>query len=262
MAALLLGILATEGYCDAGDRGVPVVGSVNDATCPTSSPSWATTHSSLSLTHVLYPTQSTTGKLMAHLTMMPLWIIAGETGVMAAATLVMALVPGVEATTGMSFFEPVWMLAGQLLNEMLNLVLKRTIQQDRPRAGEFGKGYGMPSSHAQFMFFVSGYVAVRVRGIRSHKWQLSRLAQRVVTQGVFVVAASVAYSRVYLEYHTAAQVLAGVAVGSVVGGCWSWIGWQKRCAERMQGNLATGVTGAFMKQVVAVAVAVAGKKTD
>ena len=31
------------------------------------------------------------------------------------------------------------------------------------------------------------------------------------------------YSRVYLGYHTVAQVFAGAALGAVVGGSWFWV---------------------------------------
>lgn len=49
--------------------------------------------------------------------------------------------------------------SGQLLCEALNWTLKRWIKQARPEAiRHLGKGYGMPSSHAQFM----AYFAVTV----------------------------------------------------------------------------------------------------
>ncbi|KAJ2844176.1 hypothetical protein GGI22_006967, partial [Coemansia erecta] len=44
------------------------------------------------------------------------------------------------------------LLAGQLTNEGFNLVLKGCIQQERPNL-HLGDGYGMPSSHSQFMAF-------------------------------------------------------------------------------------------------------------
>lgn len=44
----------------------------------------------------------------------------------------------------------------QLLNEVLNQVLKRTIRQKRP-AGALLGGTGMPSAHSQFMGFFTLY---------------------------------------------------------------------------------------------------------
>ncbi|KAI8070162.1 hypothetical protein BDF21DRAFT_439825 [Thamnidium elegans] len=48
------------------------------------------------------------------------------------------------------------MLSGQFLNEALNFVLKENIEQDRPY-GHLGDGYGMPSSHSQFICIYLGY---------------------------------------------------------------------------------------------------------
>jgi dolichyldiphosphatase len=84
--------------------------------------------------------------------------------------------------------EVVLMLVGQLLCELVNLILKRVIKEDRPpgkvsqpsdslplqvsavllrgwrligvRVEILGEGYGMPSSHAQFMTFFAVYVTL------------------------------------------------------------------------------------------------------
>lgn len=46
------------------------------------------------------------------------------------------------------------MFAGQLACEAVNFALKRIIKEERPlRIHKTGKGYGMPSSHAQFVAF-------------------------------------------------------------------------------------------------------------
>lgn len=49
------------------------------------------------------------------------------------------------------------LLSGQLVNELFNFLLKSIIKQSRP-TDHLGKGYGMPSSHAQFMCFWAGAV--------------------------------------------------------------------------------------------------------
>jgi dolichyldiphosphatase len=46
--------------------------------------------------------------------------------------------------------EVAMMFAGQMGCEALNFALKRLIREERPRTMH-GKGYGMPSSHAQFL---------------------------------------------------------------------------------------------------------------
>lgn len=88
-----------------------------------------------------------------------------------------------------------------------------------PRVAEMhGKGYGMPSSHAQFMTFfaisLSGFLLFRHAPTPSTSYSPSTLLER----GLFSMlaccgAAAVAGSRVYLSYHTPRQVLAGVAAG-------------------------------------------------
>ncbi|KAK3350895.1 phosphatidic acid phosphatase type 2/haloperoxidase [Neurospora tetraspora] len=51
--------------------------------------------------------------------------------------------------------EVILMFAGQLACEAANFALKRLIKEERPARihATGGKGYGMPSSHAQFAFF-------------------------------------------------------------------------------------------------------------
>lgn len=45
------------------------------------------------------------------------------------------------------------MFAGQMACEAFNFALKRLIKEERPPTLGVGKGYGMPSSHAQFAVF-------------------------------------------------------------------------------------------------------------
>ena len=70
--------------------------------------------------------------------------------------------------------------------------------------------HGMPSSHAQFIWFFSAYfvlfVAYRVVE-DSHKWW-----KPVMSAGVTALALVVTYSRVYLGYHTTAQGTGRVAI--------------------------------------------------
>lgn len=117
---------------------------------------------------------------------------------------------------------------GQLACEALNFALKRLIKEERPRRIH-GKGYGMPSSHAQFVAFWSLSLALfllvrhRPRGAggdaKHHRpWSL---AERVaVSLAGAAVATATAWSRTYLDYHTTRQVLVGSAAGLV-----SAVGW-------------------------------------
>ncbi|GJN75222.1 hypothetical protein PLIIFM63780_009569 [Purpureocillium lilacinum] len=190
---------------------------------------------SLSLTHVYYDPDDLLSLVCAYLALVP------QSLCIVYATLVLATR---EAEIALA-------LAGQLACEALNFALKRLIKEERPRRIH-GKGYGMPSSHAQFVAFWSVSLALflllrhRPSGVAAttrarangsaakgamrrlgasvsvdglHRpWSLpERLAVSLAAAGV---AAAVACSRVYLDYHTPRQVLAGAAAGVA-----SALGW-------------------------------------
>jgi dolichyldiphosphatase len=118
------------------------------------------------------------------------------------------------------------MFAGQLACEAFNFVLKRIIKEERP-ARMHGKGYGMPSSHAQFLAFWSIsmvlFLLVRHRpspAPRRHHQPLSFAERLTISIGSLVLAALVGWSRVYLNYHTTKQVLAGSLAGSLTAIIW------------------------------------------
>lgn len=173
------------------------------------------------------------------------------------------------------------MFAGQLACEAVNFALKRIIKEERPqRIHKTGKGYGMPSSHAQFVAFwavaMTLFLLVRhtpswkdhgyrpataataaaevrrqqqengngssagagaARQLRSEArrkrwgqdWVMVETyahrpwsyAERAVAS-VFVlgVAAAVAWSRIYLGYHTSKQVLVGTFAGALSALAW------------------------------------------
>ncbi|KAJ2439721.1 hypothetical protein GGF42_007861 [Coemansia sp. RSA 2424] len=107
------------------------------------------------------------------------------------------------------------LLLGQLANEAFNFLLKQTIREDRPNL-HLGDGYGMPSSHAQFMgFFVMYSLLYLETRITTNVWHKGAVQLGAVVLGVLVAA-----SRVYLGYHSVPQVLAGAAVGLAAGLIW------------------------------------------
>lgn len=90
-----------------------------------------------------------------------------------------------------------------------------------------GKGYGMPSSHAQFVSFFSISLTLFLllrhtppkRATESHT--PLKLWERVALSGVVLAnAALVSWSRTYLSYHTSKQVLVGCAAGSITAVLW------------------------------------------
>lgn len=89
----------------------------------------------------------------------------------------------------------------------------------------YGKGYGMPSSHAQFVTFFSLTLALFL--LYRHNPKLSRaptstsLSQRaLLSLAALLCAAAVAASRIYLNYHTGRQVLVGSAAGAFSAAAW------------------------------------------
>jgi dolichyldiphosphatase len=117
------------------------------------------------------------------------------------------------------------MFAGQMACEVINLILKRILKEERPKLMH-GMGYGMPSSHAQFVAFFSASLALFLlfrhipKAPSPSHTPLSMLTR--VGLSVLAVASSglVAWSRIYLNYHTPKQVLVGYLAGVV-----SAVGW-------------------------------------
>lgn len=136
------------------------------------------------------------------------------------------------------------MFAGQMGCEALNFLLKRLIKEERPKQ-MYGKGYGMPSSHAQFLAYfsisLSLFLLIRHNPPTppqsspssqplpySHR-PLNLLQRSLLSVLTMALAASVALSRIYLNYHTPTQV----SVGCVAGGACAiaWFGateWARR----------------------------------
>lgn len=97
----------------------------------------------LTLTAVVYEAGDDLGKVLALVSMVPVFLIV-------------------------SFLTTIYvrrqlhtcaMLLGQLLNEALNMVLKRRLRHPRPSNAPNDE-FGMPSSHSQFMGFFAAYVVM------------------------------------------------------------------------------------------------------
>lgn len=91
-----------------------------------------------------------------------------------------------------------------------------------------GKGYGMPSSHAQFVAFFSIslalFVLVRHNPHTAHASTThiptTFLERSALSLLALAGAAAVAESRIYLNYHTSKQVLVGCAAGTAFAVFW------------------------------------------
>ncbi|KAL7913705.1 hypothetical protein GGI35DRAFT_490187 [Trichoderma velutinum] len=194
---------------------------------------YTSTLASLSVTHVYYDPDDYVSLACAYLALLP------QALCVVYATLIISTR---EAEICLAF-------AGQLACEALNFILKRVIKEERPRQIH-GKGYGMPSSHAQFVAFwslsLALFLLVRHKPLTQGKpsaratildggrpWTLvERLA---VSLAGALVAAATAWSRIYLNYHTTTQVAAGAAAGLIFALVWfvateilrrtGWLAW-------------------------------------
>ncbi|KAJ3025829.1 UNVERIFIED_CONTAM: Dolichyldiphosphatase 1 [Siphonaria sp. JEL0065] len=107
---------------------------------------------------------------------------------------------------------------GQLVGEVLNLAVKKVIKEPRPSSHPMlSDGYGMPSSHSQFMAYFATCVLLHLYLKTSYK---NSLWKHVISIATVSLAGIVQYSRIHLEYHTVQQVLVGIQVGTLLGLVW------------------------------------------
>ncbi|KZZ96505.1 dolichyl pyrophosphate phosphatase [Moelleriella libera RCEF 2490] len=183
---------------------------------------------SLSLTHVYYDANDPVSLFCAYLALLP------QALCVVYATLILAT----------REFEIISMFLGQAGCEVINFALKRLIKEERPRKIH-GKGYGMPSSHAQFVAFWSVSLALflLVRHKPTSQGRTSKIQKQhqgnyrawsflerlAVSICACVVAAAVAWSRIYLNYHTPKQVAVGSLTGVAVAMAWfEVVSWMRR----------------------------------
>lgn len=112
---------------------------------------------------------------------------------------------------------------GLIISQFINEIIKKSVQQARPETCallEMCDSHGWPSSHSQYMFFFAVYFTLLTYKKLGLIFRNQLLVAVVL---VWPMAVLTMYSRVYLGYHTVAQVFAGAALGSVLGWGWFWI---------------------------------------
>ena len=111
-------------------------------------------------------------------------------------------------------------MVGALCNAFAAKILKRLFNAARPN-GAVLSDPGMPSSHAQSLFFFASYLSLVAR---ERLPQLSHASPRSLSiampTGIFAVAGYLAYLRVHAGLHTPAQVIAGGCFGATAGAGW------------------------------------------
>ncbi|XP_012215670.2 dolichyldiphosphatase 1-like [Linepithema humile] len=163
----------------------------------------------LSLTLVEYSQGDLFGKFLALLSLAPFAIFTGF----------ITLIIFRRDLHTIAFF------SGVLINDCINLVLKYTICQARPieRDGLHTK-YGMPSMHAQHMWFFATYVTFFIYFRLNYSCTIfERFCRIIVALGCIIAAVLVTYGRVYLLYHSNTQVFCGALIGVALGIIWFFI---------------------------------------
>jgi len=116
--------------------------------------------------------------------------------------------------------EPVVIVGGHLIGEVANKVIKKVIKQPRPDfhkdfgSGSYSLSFGMPSAHSQFMGLFGAYFVCIFLFRMYHLTHMQRLFGCLV---LVVSSTAVAFSRVYLLYHTIPQVIVGILFGTFLG---------------------------------------------
>jgi len=162
----------------------------------------------LSLTFVEYPKGDKLGKLLALFSLAPFGIGAGF----------ITLILFRRDLHTITFF------IGLLFSEFLNYMLKHLIQEPRPTI-KFSNytEYGMPSAHAQFVCFFATYIIYFVF-IKLHHMNnntiIENMTKIIIISSSVLMAVVVCFGRIYLQYHTVAQVLCGAFVGALLATLW------------------------------------------
>lgn len=162
----------------------------------------------LTLTLVEYPKGDVIGKFLALISLAPFGIGSGF----------IALILFRRDLHTITFF------LGTLLSELLNYILKHIICEARPiRRDIIHVEYGMPSSHAQFVWFFATYVIyfvyIRLQHMNNNTI-IQSLSKFLILFSTLSMAILVSISRIYLEYHTMSQVLCGALLGFLFGTFW------------------------------------------
>jgi len=110
--------------------------------------------------------------------------------------------------------EIMWVLLGAVGNSLLSLVLKKMLNHERP-APALRSDPGMPSSHAQSIFYATTILALSL-----YYWLGTNYLTMILGPATLLVAAYLSWLRVSQRLHTLNQVTVGAVVGSAFGALW------------------------------------------
>ncbi|KAN0061880.1 hypothetical protein ACQY0O_005874 [Thecaphora frezii] len=164
-------------------------------------------YTSLALTHVRYDPDDPLSKLLSLATLSPIFLLCSYITI-------------ILYRRELTFINA---LLGQLSCEGFNWLLKRLIRQPRPMA-DFGSGYGMPSSHSQFLGFFAAFFLAHFGLNRPPPMEkktivgiMRRAEHDAAMAAIAILAAVTCYSRYHLHYHTPLQIVVGASIGTIYG---------------------------------------------
>ncbi|KAK6924391.1 Phosphatidic acid phosphatase type 2/haloperoxidase [Dillenia turbinata] len=110
-----------------------------------------------------------------------------------------------------------WAATGCVANAGLSFILKRILNQERPFPTRRADP-GMPSSHAQCIFFITMFSILSVV-----EWLGINDISLIISALTVIFGSFFAWLRVSQQFHSVSQVLVGAAVGSIFSIFWFWL---------------------------------------
>ena len=157
---------------------------------------------------------------------------------------------------GSAEWDPLYYVSGAVLNALLSKTLKSIFRAPRP-ARSPKQGNGLPSSHAQTLFF---FLTVLLLALYSGDAG-GGCARHLLSAGLVAYACGASLWRVAVHLHTLLQTAAGAGVGAVVG---YWVHARRAAgvrilqtaASRIGVGLRPGARSAALEALVPMPVAV------
>lgn len=112
--------------------------------------------------------------------------------------------------------EALWAALGSILNAGLSVILKRVLNQERPVLSSKSDP-GMPSSHAQSIFFAVIFVIMSM----VEYFELNEVTASL-SAVILVIGSYFSWLRVSQKLHTISQVTVGAILGSIFSYLWFW----------------------------------------
>ncbi|XP_076904846.1 lipid phosphate phosphatase epsilon 1, chloroplastic-like [Bidens hawaiensis] len=145
-----------------------------------------------------------------------------------------------------------WAAMGSVINMILSVTLKQILKQERP-VSRVSSGHGMPSSHAQAIFYTIVCIILSLVEFQGFSGVTAIASMFVVAIGSYF-----SWLRVSQRYHTSIQVIVGAIVGSVFAVMWFWA-WEAVVYKAYESTLvvrvlvtvgAAGFTLGFISHVI------------